>query len=167
MESNFDPDWYLSNNVDVSRAGLDPLQHYVKYGKIENRYPRMPKWFFESLSSDGWLKKEFKPEIASIPAEKDISKIRIVRVSKLSESNTIYLQLLSKTIQVKNKYFIVVLINTRNEHMIELIDKEFFKIILLDNSNFKSLTTQIVGSMYTSFILNKNRIKIIKIKSQP
>jgi photosystem II stability/assembly factor-like uncharacterized protein len=54
-----------------------------------------------------------------------------------------------------------------NEYRIKLIDREFFKIIPLDNSDFKSLTTQIVGSMHTSFIINKNRIKIIKIKSQP
>jgi ferritin-like metal-binding protein YciE len=33
----FNPKEYLSNNLDVLLLGLDPLYHYLRYGKIENR----------------------------------------------------------------------------------------------------------------------------------
>ena len=35
----FDPDYYLANNADVRRAGVDPLTHYLEYGAIEGRLP--------------------------------------------------------------------------------------------------------------------------------
>ena len=33
----FDRDWYLSENIDVARTGIDPLLHYVYYGASEGR----------------------------------------------------------------------------------------------------------------------------------
>lgn len=33
----FDSDYYLAQNPDVKKAGLDPLNHYLTYGKNENR----------------------------------------------------------------------------------------------------------------------------------
>ena len=35
----FDPGWYLSQNVDVLRAGADPVQHYLQLGYLEGRQP--------------------------------------------------------------------------------------------------------------------------------
>ncbi|MCI0736932.1 MAG: glycosyltransferase family 2 protein [Beijerinckiaceae bacterium] len=35
----FDRDWYLANNPDVRRAGLDPFLHFVAYGDREGRSP--------------------------------------------------------------------------------------------------------------------------------
>jgi hypothetical protein len=35
----FDPDWYLRTNLDVARAGLDPLDHYLEFGGGEGRSP--------------------------------------------------------------------------------------------------------------------------------
>lgn len=35
----FDVDYYVSNNKDVARAGLDPLLHYLKWGGLEGRAP--------------------------------------------------------------------------------------------------------------------------------
>ncbi|MFA7619084.1 MAG: glycosyltransferase [Thiohalomonadaceae bacterium] len=35
----FDTDYYLSNNKDVARAGLDPLLHFVRWGGTEGRSP--------------------------------------------------------------------------------------------------------------------------------
>jgi chromosome segregation ATPase len=35
----FDPDWYLAENEDVAKAGIDPLLHYVEFGANENRAP--------------------------------------------------------------------------------------------------------------------------------
>jgi hypothetical protein len=35
----FDADWYLAENEDVARAGVDPLLHYVEFGANENRAP--------------------------------------------------------------------------------------------------------------------------------
>jgi chromosome segregation ATPase len=38
----FDGDWYLRNNSDVSKAGMDALRHYVLFGLGEGRAPRAP-----------------------------------------------------------------------------------------------------------------------------
>jgi glycosyltransferase involved in cell wall biosynthesis/tetratricopeptide (TPR) repeat protein len=35
----FDAAYYLRENPDVARAGLDPLTHYVSYGRAEGRFP--------------------------------------------------------------------------------------------------------------------------------
>ena len=35
----FDPAFYLSANPDVKAAGIDPLAHYVRWGKSEGRKP--------------------------------------------------------------------------------------------------------------------------------
>jgi len=35
----FDKAWYLSNNPDVAKANIDPLQHYLLRGGIEGRDP--------------------------------------------------------------------------------------------------------------------------------
>ena len=35
----FDEAWYLSNYKDVSRVGIDPVEHYLKYGGREGRNP--------------------------------------------------------------------------------------------------------------------------------
>lgn len=35
----FDPEFYLSANPDVNAAGIDPLEHYVRWGKREGRKP--------------------------------------------------------------------------------------------------------------------------------
>ena len=38
----FDPAWYLEANPDVRAGGIDPLQHYVSFGKKEGRQKREP-----------------------------------------------------------------------------------------------------------------------------
>ena len=38
----FDPQLYLEANPDVAAAGIDPLQHYLQYGKAEGRRLRSP-----------------------------------------------------------------------------------------------------------------------------
>ena len=38
----FDPAWYLEANPDVRAAGIDPLQHYISFGKKEGRQKREP-----------------------------------------------------------------------------------------------------------------------------
>jgi hypothetical protein len=44
----FDSTWYLQCNQDVAAAGLDPLQHYIDYGRAEGRWPNRyfdPVWY--------------------------------------------------------------------------------------------------------------------------
>ncbi|MFC6741804.1 glycosyltransferase [Methylobacterium tardum] len=38
-EELVDSDWYLATNGDVAEAGLDPADHYVRYGRAEGRFP--------------------------------------------------------------------------------------------------------------------------------
>lgn len=35
----FDPDWYLAQYPDVASAGLDPAEHYLRFGVHEGRDP--------------------------------------------------------------------------------------------------------------------------------
>lgn len=35
----WDAEWYLEENEDVRRAGIDPLEHYVAFGQYEGRRP--------------------------------------------------------------------------------------------------------------------------------
>lgn len=35
----FDADFYLSNNKDVAEKGIDPVEHYLRYGGFEGRNP--------------------------------------------------------------------------------------------------------------------------------
>ncbi len=39
LEGEFDRDYYLAANPDVREAGMDPLEHYVKFGWREGRDP--------------------------------------------------------------------------------------------------------------------------------
>ncbi|TKC91858.1 glycosyltransferase family 4 protein [Trinickia terrae] len=39
---DFDPDAYLKLNADVREAGVDPVQHYIEYGRAEERAYRFP-----------------------------------------------------------------------------------------------------------------------------
>ncbi|MDT8326467.1 MAG: hypothetical protein RQ750_03630 [Roseovarius sp.] len=35
----FDPEWYLEANEDVAKAGIDPVDHFLKFGMVEQRDP--------------------------------------------------------------------------------------------------------------------------------
>lgn len=87
----FDPAYYLSNNIDVAVAGVDPLRHYRRSGWREGRRPndwfspeRFPPWvrrvlirdsdpfaFFlrtasvRALESEGRLRRENKINLAT------------------------------------------------------------------------------------------------------
>ena len=44
----FDTEWYLEKNPDVKKAGMDPLQHYLRYGAQEGHDPHPlfdAKWY--------------------------------------------------------------------------------------------------------------------------
>jgi SAM-dependent methyltransferase len=44
----FDPAYYLANNPDVARLGLDPLLHFIRFGAAEGRRPHAlfdPSWY--------------------------------------------------------------------------------------------------------------------------
>ena len=73
----FDVDWYVSQNLDVAKAGVDPLQHYLELGAKEGRSPHPlfdPKFYLKTYPdaaidgrnplhhylTEGW-KKGYKP----------------------------------------------------------------------------------------------------------
>lgn len=46
----FDRAWYLATYPDVAEAGLDPLDHYARFGRLEGRLPNayfMEAWYRE------------------------------------------------------------------------------------------------------------------------
>lgn len=56
IPKDFDPEAYLELNPDVASAGVDPLVHYLEFGKHENRYYKhiagKPSELDESLHSN-------------------------------------------------------------------------------------------------------------------
>ena len=46
MAQNFDAAFYLTQNPDVLRAGIDPFEHYLEYGAVDGRDPA--PWFSQS-----------------------------------------------------------------------------------------------------------------------
>jgi len=40
LPADFDPEYYLVINADVKEAGLDPVQHYLNFGRAEGRIYR-------------------------------------------------------------------------------------------------------------------------------
>src|SRR4051794_10843630 len=56
----FDRHWYLENNPDIARAGVDPIQHYLLHGAREGRDPS------PSFSSRGYLSQHPDAEAAEI-----------------------------------------------------------------------------------------------------
>jgi hypothetical protein len=52
---DFDPAWYLQRYNDVAASGLDPLIHYIRFGRREGRLPKPPgKSLFDDFQSLGW-----------------------------------------------------------------------------------------------------------------
>jgi hypothetical protein len=53
----FDQAWYLQANADVAQARIDPLEHFVRYGIIEQRAPNR-------YMICGWYRRE-NPDVAA------------------------------------------------------------------------------------------------------
>ncbi len=58
----FDPEFYLEANPDVEAAGLDPLEHYLGWGRREARLPceEFDQGAFDRLASDPSLRDRVK-----------------------------------------------------------------------------------------------------------
>jgi hypothetical protein len=49
----FDEQWYLQTYPDVARSGLDPVEHYLKFGVAESRNPSArfsTRWYLDAYS---------------------------------------------------------------------------------------------------------------------
>jgi len=55
----FDRSWYLASYPDVAAAGLDPLEHYARFGRLEGRRP-------SAYFDDAWYRDQ-----AQIPSGTD------------------------------------------------------------------------------------------------
>ncbi len=82
--------WYLSQNEDVAISQMNPLWHYLKYGRKELRTWREPLWFKKAFSKTGWVWNEI-PKISSDatflnqPTKNNCQKIAIHRIGNYSE----------------------------------------------------------------------------------
>jgi hypothetical protein len=50
-----DKSWYLNQYDDVAKSGLDPDDHYAKYGMREGRHPSPPEWVELFYNSKSWI----------------------------------------------------------------------------------------------------------------
>lgn len=160
---NFDAEWYLSNNADVRDSGIDPLKHYLNYGKLENRHPTMPKWFSESLSEKGWVRGEFPPEILDLKFPQKLSEIEIVRWPKPPECNTNFIKVLQicKERKFSNLYLFLFVSDKYNIFKSKI--KKNVIMYITDEVNLYTFMTQILGSTESIFIIKSKRIKVIKL----
>lgn len=60
---HFDAAWYLRQNPDIARAGIDPLQHFLEHGFKEGRWPSPQKrWSAQFFDPDWYLRQN--PDVA-------------------------------------------------------------------------------------------------------
>ena len=66
----FDPELYLAANPDVAKAGLDPVRHFLRYGRLEARPLRPPAPEGEHvITFDPELYLQANPDIARLGLE--------------------------------------------------------------------------------------------------
>lgn len=62
----FDTTWYLQRYPDVATAGVDPLQHYLQFGRREGRYPcALPAL---ELEEELWQTTDVEPRLNALLA---------------------------------------------------------------------------------------------------
>lgn len=49
---SFSTEWYLATNPDVAAAGMNPLRHFLQYGRLEGRTPKPSLW--DTLRVANW-----------------------------------------------------------------------------------------------------------------
>lgn len=62
----FDPDIYLRHNPDVAAAGIDAYEHYVQYGREEERKGLRKPWYAPSFDEEAYF--AAYPDAASLVA---------------------------------------------------------------------------------------------------
>ena len=50
LPGRVDPEWYRRRYLDIARAGVDPLDHFIRHGRREGRKPNA-----EEAAADGWV----------------------------------------------------------------------------------------------------------------
>jgi glycosyltransferase involved in cell wall biosynthesis len=68
LKSLFDVEWYISTYPDIAKAGVEPLQHYLEFGRFEGRWPAALR--SERLSHSIWFGEAARKELHAI-AEKE------------------------------------------------------------------------------------------------
>ena len=62
-EADFDREWYLQTYPDVAASGVDPTEHYLTYGKAEERYPSREE--FQKIGFDREWYLQAYPDVAA------------------------------------------------------------------------------------------------------
>jgi hypothetical protein len=86
--------WYLNQNSDVKKMKLNPLIHFLKYGRLEGRTWFMPIWFMLALGWRGWVWRENKEFFTKLNGVKTLtysyfSQIEVLRLGKYDTKNLI------------------------------------------------------------------------------
>lgn len=50
--------WYLSQNKDVLNLGINPVAHWLKYGRFEGRSILIPSWYKKRVLNNPFILKE-------------------------------------------------------------------------------------------------------------
>lgn len=61
---HFDTKYYLKTNPDVAMTDFNPLIHYIRHGKKEGRYPRLPKYYLTLAGAIRGDNKDFEKWLA-------------------------------------------------------------------------------------------------------
>lgn len=87
----FDSAWYLQHYSDVRQAAINPLLHYVLYGKNENRFPN------EQKLKNTTAKKNNKKQVSAAPVDEKLPVKELIEhlwgghsTSALSELEKVY-----------------------------------------------------------------------------
>lgn len=114
--SNFDRSWYVDHYLDVKNSGLNPLSHFINYGKSEWRFPTQPEWFSNQ---------RFKDQIANLTYS---------HISPFQISNTHRKILLKNNNYDRNLFFLIELFLLSTRRYIFFIRIPKFLVKLFNRS---------------------------------
>ena len=84
----FDREWYLQNNPDVVKSGLDPWVHYLEIGAKERREPRLDLYSLNSLHTAKEHRSVTQKSIAFPTAPEVTARLAVMR-AHISKSKKI------------------------------------------------------------------------------
>jgi hypothetical protein len=91
--------WYLTQNQDVLNSSINPLWHFIKYGRKELRLWNQPRWFSKAFKKNGWVwqNSNYFFSLGLIDQQLMMKEYKVIKVYRLGVYKKIITELKSKS----------------------------------------------------------------------